>query len=58
MEFLDLSQLKKKHKMKKLQLLFLTFFTSISFAQIQTPEASPYSKIEQKVGLTFTVERK
>ena len=42
--------------MKKLQLLFLTFFTSISFAQIQTPEASPYSKIEQKVGLTdFTI---
>ena len=42
--------------MKKLQLLFLTFFTSISFAQIQTPDASPYSKIEQKVGLTdFTI---
>ena len=56
MEFLDLSQLKKKQKMKKLQLLFLTFFTSISFAQIQTPDASPYSKIEQKVGLTdFTI---
>ena len=56
MEFLDLSQLKKNQIMKKLQLLFLTFFTSISFAQIQTPEASPYSKIEQKVGLTdFTI---
>lgn len=42
--------------MKKLQLLFLTFFTSISFAQIQTPDASPYSKIEQKIGLTdFTI---
>ena len=56
MEFLDLSQLKKNQKMKKLQLLFLAFFTSISFAQIQTPDASPYSKIEQKVGLTdFTI---
>ena len=53
---MDLSQLKKNQKMKKLQLLFLTFFTSISFAQIQTPDASPYSKIEQKVGLTdFTI---
>lgn len=42
--------------MRKIQLLFLTLFTSISFAQIQTPEASPYSKMEQKVGLTdFTI---
>ncbi|HET8884721.1 MAG TPA: DUF2911 domain-containing protein [Salinimicrobium sp.] len=43
--------------MKKILLIFALLFSGISFAQIQTPQPSPYGKIEQVVGLTdVTVE--
>ncbi len=39
--------------MKKIMLLVAVFATSIlTFGQIQTPAPSPFSKVEQKVGLT------
>ncbi|GAA4943314.1 DUF2911 domain-containing protein [Algibacter agarivorans] len=42
-----------KNKMKKLLLLVLAFTTVCSVnAQIKTPQPSPFSKVEQKVGLT------
>ncbi len=45
-------------KMKKLLLLFLAFTTAYSVnAQIETPQPSPLSKLEQRVGLTdITIE--
>ena len=42
--------------MKKISLFFLIALLSISVeAQIQTPAPSPFSKLEQKVGLTDVV---
>lgn len=42
--------------MKKISLFFLVALLSISLeAQVQTPAASPFSKMEQKVGLTDVV---
>ncbi len=39
--------------MKKIMLLAAIFGTSLmTYAQIETPEPSPFSKVEQKVGLT------
>lgn len=38
--------------MKRLQLLFLVLTTAVMSAQVQTPQPSPFGKIEQKVGLT------
>ncbi|MEH6406552.1 MAG: DUF2911 domain-containing protein [Leeuwenhoekiella sp.] len=39
--------------MKKASIfLMILFFQAIAFAQIKTPAASPFSKIEQEVGLT------
>jgi hypothetical protein len=43
--------------MKKIFTAILVVVTTVAFAQIKTPQPSPLSKVEQKVGLTdFTVE--
>ncbi|MGB5385822.1 MAG: DUF2911 domain-containing protein [Eudoraea sp.] len=38
--------------MKVLNLILFTFFSTVIVAQIEAPKASPFSKVEQDVGLT------
>lgn len=43
--------------MKNLFVVFALVFSTLAFAQLETPQPSPFSKLEQKVGLTdVTVE--
>ena len=43
---------KKKKIMRAITTIFFLFLTISGFSQIQTPQPSPSSKLEQMVGLT------